>query len=253
MIKRNVISALCILLAGAAVLLSKDWWDKKPFQEWTEKDAARMLNNSPWGQIHTVTIINNQYSGDTRTFQSIGSGDLEREKRNRFHLRFITAKPIRMAIARQMMATRKTLAPELMQKYVDQPNEQNIVVAMVLSSEPPGASSLNGYISALMKLRTTDLTHNTSLTTNSGGKVFLVRYDPPGRDSLGAKFYFPRNKEDGTPLVSPGDKELRFETSITLLEDAQPAFQTGSASQRTDPVWMQFDLKKMIFEGRLEI
>ncbi len=124
---------------------------------------------------------------------------------------------------------------------------------MVLSSEPPGANSQNGYISALMKLRTTDLTHNTSLTTDTGKGVFLVRYDPPGQDDLWAKYYFPRNLPDGNPLLSQRDKEIRFETSITLLEDAQPAFQSGSASQRTDRIWMQFNLRKMIFEGRLEI
>jgi hypothetical protein len=157
-----------------------------------------------------------------------------------------------MAIARQLMLARKAAAEQL-EKYINEPNNQSIVLAMTMSSDPPGASSLSGYNAALMKLRTTDLTSNTSLTTDTGRKVYLVRYDPPGPEGLGAKFYFPRNLPDGSALVAKEDKQIRFETALTLLENQQPAFQTEYESQRTDKIYLQFDLRKMVFEGKLEI
>jgi hypothetical protein len=40
------------------------------------------------------------------------------------------------------------------------------------------------------------------------------RYDAPGLDQLGAKFYFSKILPDGSALVGPGDKELRFESRI---------------------------------------
>src|SRR5579859_2148767 len=44
------------LVAGgcALTLLAEDFWLKKPYTEWADKDAARMLQNSPWA--HQVTI-----------------------------------------------------------------------------------------------------------------------------------------------------------------------------------------------------
>ena len=252
--KTRLPAAICLGWALAGFLFAAEWWDKKPFQEWSPKEATRMLDNSPWGKIHTVTISNPAYTGE-RSFQTIGSGDLEREKRNLFHLHFLTAKPVRMAVARNLLlGSNGKMQPAELQNFVDQPNEQSIVVGLTLSSEPPGASSLNGYMAALLKLTTPVLASNTTLATNTGKRVFLSRYDPPGKDGLGAKYYFPRNLPDGEPLVTSADKEIRFETMITLIEGYTiTGEKLGVENSREDRVWMQFDLRKMIFQGKLEI
>ena len=71
---------------------------------------------------------------------------------------------------------------------------------------------------------------------------------------MGAKYYFPRKLPDGTPLVTPADKEIRFETMITLNEGTTlTGDQLGVEIEREDRIWMQFDLRKMVFEGKLEI
>lgn len=159
-----------------------------------------------------------------------------------------------MAIARTLVLRGGKMDHEQLQRFVDQTNDQSIVVALTLSSRPSGTSSINGYRSALMKLTSPTLASNTLLATSSGRKVFLTRYDPPGNDGLGAKYYFPRNLPDGTPLVTAVDKEIRFETMITLNEGVTlTGNELGVELEREDRIWMQFDLRKMLFEGKLEI
>lgn len=251
---KRVSLALALTLAFAGAVLAKEWWEKKPYIQWSLKETERMLDNSPWGKIHVVTISNPTYTG-TRSFSTIGTGDLEREKQNLFHLHFLTAKPLKMAIARSVVLhSNGTVDHAQLQKFIDQANNQSIVVALTLSSQPSGTSSLNGYLSALLKLATSNLASNTFLATGTGRKVFLSRYDPPGQDGLGAKYYFPRKLPDGTSLVAPADKEIRFETMITLNEGATlTGNELGVELEREDRIWVQFDLRKMVFEGKLEI
>lgn len=255
-----ILAVAGFLAATAGILIAKDWWIDKPYQKWSKKDVSRMLDNSPWGKIHTVTIMNPTHTG-ARTFESIGTGDLEREKQNQFHIRFLSAKPIRMAIARSLQLNSKgRVNVEALQNFVDTSEDKYIAVILTVTARPVGSSSASGYNTALMSQRTPDLASNTTLATDSGKRVYLANYQPPGRDGLGARYLFPRTLPDGSPLLSGDDKEIRFETVITLNQNADTsgiATNPESASQnegrRTDRVYMQFDLRKMIFDGKLEI
>jgi hypothetical protein len=40
-------------------------WNKKPYTEWSEKEATRLLNDSPWGQTQTLTDTS-QMTGQAR-------------------------------------------------------------------------------------------------------------------------------------------------------------------------------------------
>lgn len=252
--KREFLATLAAACACAGLLMAAEWWEKKPYSQWSAKEVQRMLDNSPWGKVHAVTIMNPTFTG-TRDFRTTGSGDLEREKQNLFHLHFLTAKPIRMALARrQMLESKVQISTPELERFVAQSSDQYLIVALTLSSVPRGISSESGYLSALLKLSTPDLTTNTFLATKTGKRVYLVRYDPPGRDGLGAKYYFPRLMEDGRPFVTVDDGEVRFETYVTLVESGTASGTPGEfENQRTDRIWMQFDLRKMVFEGKLEI
>jgi len=245
MYKRLTLPIFIAILALAALALAAEWWEKKPYAQWNDKEVERMLDNSPWGKVHAVTIMPDTEPA-TRTFESTGGGDLEREKRNLFHLHFLSAKPVRMAIARQIMLATKEGVPDAaaIDRFVQQGDDKHIVISMTLSSVPKGLSSVRGYWSSLLNLSTTNLTANTALATKTGKRVYLVRYDKPGQDGMGAKYYFSRYMKDGSPLVTENDKEVRFETIVPLNE---------SGTTREDRVWMQFDVRKMVFEGKLEI
>jgi hypothetical protein len=50
------VSRFLIVLGLAALsLAADDFWAKKPYTEWSEKDAARLLTNSPWS--HDVVVV----------------------------------------------------------------------------------------------------------------------------------------------------------------------------------------------------
>ena len=54
--KRVVCALLPILGIGAAVLFGADFWQKKKFPEWDEKEVRRMLSDSPWARPVEVTL-----------------------------------------------------------------------------------------------------------------------------------------------------------------------------------------------------
>lgn len=55
------------MLAGAAVLLAADFWEKKAPEDWTTEEVETILTDSPWAQAAALAFI-----GDTS--QPIGGG-----------------------------------------------------------------------------------------------------------------------------------------------------------------------------------
>lgn len=251
--KAWLIAASSFLLVSTAI--GAEWWEKKHYSEWSAKEAKRMLDDSPWGKIHRVTIMNPAHYGE-RNFNSIGGGDLEREKHILFHIRFLTAKPIRMAIARQMMLEQKSeVDSALVHRFIEQGDPKYLVIAMALSAKPKGTSAVSNFWTALMNLKTSDLASNTFLSTKSGKRVYLSSYIAPQGNGLGARFLFSRALPDGEPFVSADDKEIRFET---MIPSRRLSLERGTGQtlpkevSRTDKVWGVFKLKKMRFQGKLE-
>ena len=93
----------------------------------------------------------------------------------------------------------------------------------------------NARSDVFMNLQLSDIAATTVLATKTGKKASLVRFEPPGRDNLGARMYFPRLLADGTPLVTLADRELRFESRI--------------GKHRIEA---KFDLRKLVCNGKLE-
>src|SRR5437870_10706026 len=68
-------------------------WQKKPYSQWSEKEALNILNNSPWGQTQTYTDTSHMFDEGRRVASN--------EKREievpevRFRIRLFSSKPIR--------------------------------------------------------------------------------------------------------------------------------------------------------------
>jgi len=87
----------------------------------------------------------------------------------------------------------------------------------------------------LISFAFSDLAQSTFLSTDSGQKLALVRYDAPSyHHHLGALFYF-RRPLGNVEWIHPGDQELHFVTKIG-----------GKNIKAT------FNLHKLRFGGRLE-
>jgi len=47
----TLLGLLCLLRLSA-----KDFWEEKPFTQWTEKQAQKILSDSPWGKTQVITL-----------------------------------------------------------------------------------------------------------------------------------------------------------------------------------------------------
>jgi len=61
----------CAVVAGccALTLIAEDFWLKKPYTEWGDKEAARLLQNSPWARQVSVSM-----GGPSQAMGSGGGG-----------------------------------------------------------------------------------------------------------------------------------------------------------------------------------
>lgn len=220
----------------------RDPWSRKPYREWSEKEALKLLNDSPWGQTQKVTDASNPFASGRRV--DSGQSRIGETPEIDLRIRFLSAKPVRQAISRLMELRQKgRLAEEMVQRLeafaaADFPD----YVVVTVSCESSTANALFQEANALFqKLTTADLQNSTYLMTKDGRRVFLQEYQPP-REGLGAHFIFPRIV-DGRPFVTPDSGEVRFysELASRLTVVGRPVF-----------INMRFAVKDMTFDGRLE-
>jgi hypothetical protein len=229
---------LCLpsLLLMIPIALSAQW-QKKPYGEWSEKEAVNVLNNSPWGQTQEFADTTAMF--DTRkTLDSGQSSRVSETARTRFRIRFFSAKPIRQATSRLIEIKQKgkedgQLAARL-KALVDADFSRYVVITLVIdTAETPNQTGALATI--LVKQITSDLKSETYLLATGGERVILQEYQPPRQDPFGARFIFPRTV-DGKPIINPDSREVIFHTQ---LKDG-PNFN------------MRFKVKDMVLDGKLE-
>jgi len=207
----SVVGMLC------GILWAKDFWNEKPYTEWKKKEVAKILLDSPWADAETF---------DLRGLDSSGTAGAQR----RYYIRFHSALPVRMAMARSAVLEGRA-SEEQAQQFVDtHPSPGYIVVGISVATGQARAE--------LTRLTTESLKQRTYLQLKgSGRRVYLERYENPNEVGGGeAYLYFPR-LQDGKDLFSLEEKEVRFNCEI-------------------DPdTWINlpFKLSKMAFNGELEI
>lgn len=235
--------ALVLSVAGILVSLppfASAQWEQKPYDKWTEKDAWKVLNNSPWGRTQV-------FSSPVTLFREMPNrGPVAEASRSRppsathvnFRIRFLSAKPVRQALSRLVELDKKEemsydLAEHLRQIASGEFLEY-IVITVSCDSQDPGVNAQEAQ-SLLHKRGTADLKNNTFLETKGGKRVFLQEYQQPRRDGLGARFIFPR-LVDGEPFITPESQEIRF-------------FAELSGEYRLD---RRYKTRDMVYEGKLE-
>ncbi len=236
------ISCLCALTVGA----------QKPVKSWTEwdkKDADKILNNSPWGQTQIETDVSEMFftpqadprlagkkAQDTLAARNERGGAANQATSVKYHIRFLSARPVRQAYARTMMLAQKERSTELgayLQQFVTARSAQYIIVAVDFEAADQryARAVMQDFNSAI----TDTLKNDTYLERKDGKRVFLAGYAPPGTDGLGAKFLFPRQLDEQPFLAGPHD-EVRFFSALSKKINLN----------------MRFKLADMIYDGQLE-
>ncbi|HEU4869818.1 MAG TPA: hypothetical protein VFT08_03055 [Pyrinomonadaceae bacterium] len=242
---RTVVSA-CLMVAMFAclALAQKD----KPWTEWTKKDVDKTLNDSAWGQTQTeggsssqtaesaVTQVAAKNSADRQLSQRQGeSGEAKPVAYVKYHVRFLSAKPVRAAFARQVLLSRpapdEALTTQL-QGFIDRDFSEYIVVSVGVEV---GDQKMAGPIMQAFNSATAEALQKTVyLERKDGKKHFLMDYRPPVEDGMGAKFVFKR-VVDGQPFLSENDS-VRFVAQL-------------NEKMKLDT---RYKLSNMLFDGKLE-
>ncbi|HOB51384.1 MAG TPA: hypothetical protein PK176_01290 [Acidobacteriota bacterium] len=243
-----------LIALAAATLSAADYWEKKPYAKWSEKEARKMIMQSPWcvefswsstgssGDSLTQDATAYEPSSPVGTATSRGATDTvgsEREILTIVRVMLFSSRPVRSAVA-VLAAKGDAGRIERLKDFAERDFGDEIVVAWVLDSKPKGATSVADLDRQLRALAVGELANETFLATSSGKKVFLKDYIPPTPDGTGAKFVFPRFLPDGTPLITAADKTLRFQTKKFQMRDDDIS------------VDATFKLDKMIFNGQLD-
>ena len=109
-----------VLLPGILGLLvafsmnTQAQWDKKPYEQWSERESAKVLNDSPWAKTQVFTSPGVAYNTGISGSSGIGSTRSGKPPDRptdalhvNFRVRFLSAKPIRQAASRLIQLKKK--------------------------------------------------------------------------------------------------------------------------------------------------
>lgn len=252
------------LLLGAVAIAQKQI---KPWEEWSKKEAEKMLNDSPWGQTQVETDTSEMVF--TPTTQTGGGDSASRREQGatnqatsvKFRICWLSARPIRQALARQTAIESGALTDQ-QRFFADGPSDKRTVIAVHFESNDRrfGGRVMQAFNSA----NTSVLKNSTYLERKDGKRISLQEYVPPQGNRLGvALFVFPRTV-DGQPLLTKESGNIRFhaeyEDKTSVNEALSPAGQTprqsSSGQQSRGPYKLKLDMRfkvtEMIYNGVLE-
>ncbi len=241
--------AVVTMIIASLVLIAFAQKKEKPWTEWSEKEVNKVLNDSAWGQTQTETNTSEMFYSPTSQGRTSsrpldtspgGSGSNDRATQGalnqatnlNYRVRFLTAKPIRQALARRAQLLNPQLAEQLA-AFAEQKTDQYIVVTVDVDSSDRRFSG--PAMQVFKSLNTGNLQNVTYLEVKSGKRVFLKEYIPPTNDGMGAKYVFPRQVE-GKPFVDRESGYLRFYTEMS----------------KDFKIQMRFNVSKMVYGEELE-
>jgi len=147
-----------------------------------------------------------------------------------YTVRFVSARPVRKAIARWAVLNGRILPSQAQAMLTQDPYNGSIVVSVSASNDEDW-SELNDFSTQSLEEA------NYLLLKESKRKIFSERYVPPEESGIGeALFYFAR-ADGGVSLITSVEKEVAFSCRLS----SRTQFRT------------EFKLKKMMINGELAI
>jgi hypothetical protein len=235
--KKSLLTLLGLALAIS--VMAKD----KPWTQWTDKDAKKILNDSGWGQTQTyMSTTEMNWSVAPRAVDSKGAVD--QASGVNYRIRFLSAKPIRQALLRLVQLDPKATPAQAEQahQFVDAKYDNVVVIAASYDQDglPKDSRFTMPVFQAFSGGMTSTLKNNTYLDIKGGQRVFLQEYKPPSGDA-GAIFIFPRIVND-KPILDAKSGEVRFYAEFPLLSGNNPQIRLN----------MRFKVSDLMYDGILE-
>ena len=238
-----------LLLCSVFILftVSASAQKEKPWTEWSEKDAMKVMTDSAWAQTQkelsdtdTPTGPITAVAGKRETENTKGTNAESGESIGRktaaltlnYRVAFLSAKPVRQAFVRFMeIKAPETPADKAAERraFIDKDFSDYIVVILKLDGTDrdklkPALALLSGDPKAFKD--------TAYLERKDGKRLALMDYRVP--DQLGAKFIFPRTLE-GKPFLDASSGEVRFYVELGKTKLSR-----------------RFKVADMMFDGKLE-
>jgi len=264
--KKTATGVLAVLLLAGSAAGAAEFWEKKKYTEWSEKECRTLLENSPWAQ-HKVADsevsrdpsgnLDSQESGRVRV-QSAAEANEDRNKaladlgpqgrqtERGYNVQIRSAAPLRQAWVRrnQLLLKYDQMTPEQKQNY-DRKTENYLsakfpdTVVIYVEYWSTAESDLAEMSQYWGKQTTESLKKSTFLNGSGGVKAPLLQY-AAGQGGMHAfQFVFSRTV-DGRPVVG-------LEDEILQVEFVHPSIQNRGEK----PVLVEFKLKSMQLDGQL--
>lgn len=212
--------SLCALIVCVASLSASFAFQKqqKPWTEWSQKDAEKILSKSPWAQTQTDTDTSEMFftptSDPTRGRQTandesrLARGATNQAVDLKLVVRFFSARPVRRALVRLMELRQKpdTATAERMHSFANLSSSDSIILTLSIESSD---QRYTGVAMQTLNSATTGTLKNETYLERDGKRLFLEEYVPPGKDGFGARFVFPR-LQDERPFINGNSGILRF-------------------------------------------
>ncbi|MFB3905297.1 MAG: hypothetical protein ACE15E_17750 [Acidobacteriota bacterium] len=260
----------------SGLLYAKDFWEK-PYRQWSAKDCARMLSDSPWARSMTLATQTSDdkkgYREDRQGLGGAGRGSTPmgsegvsprdvtdrsrgygmdtgsgvsgaKELYDQYVVRFFSAPMIRQAYVRALQIDTKydSMSPEMKQAF-DAKMERALNISfpdqivVSLTFETNNRELAMEVNRQLNQVTKEQLKQKVYLITDRLGRIDLMDYAPPSPDGTGAKFIFPRNVQGG-PVLTSEDKEVRFELFV-------PGTEMTSKKGEPHKVFVEWKVAKM--------
>ena len=234
--KKLLIVLLAIYLAVSSTVAQKKL---KPWKNWSQTEAEKVLTDSPWAHPQVDMELADPNRLNRSRVVGIGNEDARtrlNEERVAYYIRFYSARPIRQAFIRLLQLKQKDLDPQTLDRmntFAEKQPEDSVVIAVHVDG--PDTKPIEKVMQVLRTETTGNLRSDSYLERSDGKRVYMTEYVPPGKDGVGARFVFPR-KLDGQPFLTSKFSTIRFISDL-------------GNSIKFD---MIFKVKEMIMDGEVE-
>jgi predicted NUDIX family NTP pyrophosphohydrolase len=219
-----------------------EFWEKKEFAQWSQKECRRLLEDSPWSkQLNLQSVVIMQSGARNATTGS------EQQPYIKYQAQFRSALPIRQATVRQMQIVQKyeSLSPEQRQQF-DKQAEAFISAdvadwIIVYVSYTTNSQTYELELARHWQSQTAELLKNSVfLIPSKGDRIALANFAVAPGGQRYFQFIFPR-QVSGRPIIGPQDKSIRLEFAYPII-----------GSMGDGRAFLEFKLEKMIFHGNIE-
>ena len=222
--RSRTVLMLGLLVLAMGLLAAADFWEKKPYAKWSDGEARQLITKSPWCGVYEWSQP--YYSERVEKMARVSERDLKtggtasshtkkdeelKEQIGFIRVMLYSARPVRQAYA-ALAAKGDAAKLEKLKDFAEGDFGDEITVAWVFEPKVKGKPPASDLDAELLALTPAELAKDTFLVTDTGRKVALKDYIPPTATGSGAKFIFPRNLPDGTPLLTGSEKTLAFQT-----------------------------------------